>query len=98
MTNSLRLVGFTLVVVLAACKGNEGGRLAPPSDVLEPELREQDVHFETVATVDDEPIVYNDNVLVLPVAESLARERLPVRKYAAKFYEHFDDEFDFLSA
>ena len=96
MTNSLRLVCLTLVVVLAACEENDRGRPAPPSDVHEPELRERDVHFEPIAPVDDEPFVYNDNVFVLPVAESLARVRLPVRKYAAKFYQHFDDEFDFL--
>ncbi len=96
MTNSLRFVCFTFVVALAACQGSERGRLAPPSDAHEPELREQDVDFERIATVDDEPFVYNDNVFVLPVAESLARVRLPVRKYTAKFYEHFDDAFDFL--
>ena len=96
MTNSLRLVCFTFVVALVAGQENEGGRQAPPSDAHEPEVREQDVDFERIATVDDEPFVYNDNVFVLPIAESLARVRLPVRKYAAKFYEHFDDEFDFL--
>ncbi len=96
VTNSLRIVCLTVVVALAACKGTNGGEPAPPSDVLEPERRGQDLHFEPIATVDDEPFVYNENVLVLPVAESLTRVRLPIRKYTAKFYEHFDDAFDFL--
>ena len=88
VTQGLRLVCFTLFLVLAGCKGSEGGKSAPPSGGLE--------DLETIATVDDEPFVNNGNVFVLPVAESLARVRLPVRKYTAKFYEHFDDQFDFL--
>ena len=84
----LRLVCFTWFLALAACKGTEGGRSAPPSGSPE--------DLETIATVDDEPFIYNGNVFVLPVAESLARVRLPARKYTAKFYEHFDDQFDFL--
>lgn len=94
--NRLRLVCIALVVALAACKGNDGGRPTPPSDLHEPELRESDVHFEPIATVDDDPFVYNDNVFVLPVADSLGRVRLPIRKYTAEFYEYFDDAFDFL--
>ena len=54
------------------------------------------VHFGTVATVDDEPLVYNDNVFILPVAESLATDELPFKEYTEKFYEYFDDSFDFL--
>ena len=44
------------------------------------------------------PQVYNDNLFVLPVTENLAvgTGRLPLRSYAARFYEHFSDEFDFL--
>lgn len=88
VTQGLRLVCFTLLFVLAGCKGSEGGRSAAPSGERE--------DLETIATVDDEPFVYNGNVFVLPVSESLARVRLPVRKYTAKFYEYFDDQFDFL--
>ena len=50
----------------------------------------------TVATIDDEPSIYNDNVFVLPVPENLATDRLPFRKYASRFYDYFDDDFDFL--
>ena len=96
MTNSLRLVCFTLGVVLAACNGNDGGRLAPPSDVHGPAVGDRDVHSGTVATVKDEPSIYNDNVFVLPVPENLAIDRLPFRKYASRFYDYFDDDFDFL--
>ena len=46
--------------------------------------------------------IYNDNVVVLPVAENLAALWMdsgnspPLQDYAARFYEHFNDEFDFL--
>lgn len=96
MTNSLWFVCLALVVVFAACRGYAGGTSAPPGDAQEPEFRERDVDFEPIATVDDKPFVYSDNVFVLPVAERITRVRLPVRKYTAKFYEHFDDQFDFL--
>ena len=49
-----------------------------------------------------EPQIYNDNVFVLPVTENLAAlwtdsgNSPPLRDYAARFYEHFNDEFDFL--
>ena len=49
-----------------------------------------------VLTVDGAPRIYNDNVFVLPVAEALATDELPLRDYVARFFEHFDDEFDFL--
>ena len=48
------------------------------------------------------PQIYNDNVFVLPVSENLATLRTrsgnspPLQDYAARFYEHFNDEFDFL--
>ena len=46
--------------------------------------------------------IYNDNVFVLPLSESLATlwtrsgNFPPLQDYAARFYEHFNDEFDFL--
>ena len=48
------------------------------------------------------PQIYNDNVFVLPVAENPAAlwtdsgKNPPLEDYAARFYEHFSDEFDFL--
>ena len=42
------------------------------------------------------PQIYNDNVFVLPVTENLAAGNMPYRDYAARFYERFNDEFDFL--
>ena len=48
------------------------------------------------------PHIYNDNVFVLPVAENLAAlwtdfgDSPPLEDYTARFYEHFNDEFDFL--
>ena len=43
-----------------------------------------------------DPQIYNDNVFVLPVTENLVGGNLPYQDYAARFYEHFEDEFDFL--
>ena len=43
-----------------------------------------------------DPQIYNDNVFVLPVEENLAAGNLPYRDYVARFYERFNDEFDFL--
>ncbi len=43
-----------------------------------------------------DPQIYNDNVFVLPVTENLAAGSLPLKDYAARFYENFDDAFDFL--
>ena len=42
------------------------------------------------------PQIYNDNVFVLPIAENLAAGDLQLKNYAARFYEYFSDEFDFL--
>ena len=44
------------------------------------------------------PQIYNDNVFVLPVAENLANAwfNAPLTEYTARFYEYFNDEFDFL--
>ena len=43
-----------------------------------------------------DPQIYNDNLFVLPVTENLAAGRFPLHDYAARFYEYFNDEFDFL--
>ena len=44
--------------------------------------------------------IYNDNVFVLPVSEDLvvdgAAIPLPLEEYTKRFYEHFEDKFDFL--
>lgn len=44
------------------------------------------------------PQIYNGNVFVLPVAEDLVSRAwdLPMAEYTERFYEHFNDEFDFL--
>ena len=62
------------------------------------------VIVDPVSTDFTGPQIYNDNVFVLPVTENLAAGNwpyivvgnLPYRDYAARFYEHFNDEFDFL--
>ena len=47
-------------------------------------------------TVEDGPQVYNDNVFILPVEPFEPGEPVPQTDHAASFYEHFEDEFDFL--
>ena len=66
-------------------------------NTLIPALRARGVtvSFDEVIAVTD-PQIYNDNVFVLPVAENLAGGNLPLKDYAARFYSHFNDAFDFL--
>ena len=51
---------------------------------------------DVVVSADQGPQIYNDNVFILPVTEDIAATELPLWDYAARFYERFDDEFDFL--
>ena len=52
--------------------------------------------MEVVLTTNEEPLIYNDNVFVLPVVEDLTAGHLQLKDYAARFYEYFHDDFDFL--
>ncbi len=71
---------------------------------LLPDLIQTDIHLLPVCTeedfvaltVDEAAQIYNDNVFVLPVAEDLGIDELPMQEYAARFFEYFDGEFDFL--
>ena len=52
---------------------------------------------DVVLTAGEEPKVFNDNVFVLPIPEDLiADQPLDPSRYPSRFYEYFDDEFDFL--
>ncbi|MDE0377185.1 MAG: S-layer homology domain-containing protein [bacterium] len=42
-------------------------------------------------TVEDGPLIYNDNLVVLPVAKGSG-----LLAYTSTFYRHFEDDFDFL--
>lgn len=45
------------------------------------------------------PSIYNNNLFVLPVTENLidfSDKAFPLEDYAQRFYDYFDDEFDFL--
>ena len=58
------------------------------------------VKFDGTETFTD-PQIYNDNVFILPVTEDLAAlwtrsKTPPLQDYAVRFYEYFNDEFDFL--
>ena len=93
---------------LAANKGLDGGDIlevgrnplnASSIDTHIPALlaRGLEVSFDEIAIrAGADPQIYNDNVFVLPVTENLATDQLPLRDYAARFYEYFDDAFDFL--
>ena len=59
------------------------------------QARGVNVSFDEVIVFTD-PQIYNGNVFVLPVSENLAADDLPLRDYAERFYDHFNDEFDFL--
>ena len=56
--------------------------------------------MEIVHTASEDPSIYNENVFVLPVTEDITaatlHDGLPLRDYAARFYERFHDDFDFL--
>ena len=65
-----------------------------------PELQARgvSVSFDEILVFTD-PQIYNDNVFVLPVSENIAAGNLndlPLKDYVTRFYEHFNDEFDFL--
>ena len=65
-----------------------------------PELQANGVNvsFDEILVFTD-PQIYNDNVFVLPVSENIAAGNLndlPLKDYVTRFYEHFNDEFDFL--
>ena len=51
---------------------------------------------QIVLTVNEDPLIYNDNVFVLPVAKDFAAGPPPLRDYSARFYKYFLDDFDFL--
>ncbi len=65
-----------------------------------PALRARGVdvtYDEVVFTAGAGPQIYNDNVFVLPVSEDLVlTEDLRPQDYVTHFYQHFDDDFDFL--
>ena len=96
---------------LAANKGlDKGDRVSldhNPLDIASsstkiPLLRARGVNvsFDAVRAI-NEPKIYNDNVFVLPVEENLAASWTnssspPMKDYTARFYEYFNDAFDFL--
>ena len=71
---------------------------------LLPNLTETDVKglpactgVDVVHTVDEDPQPYNGNLFVMPIEEDLTNFRSLRRgDYMARFFEYFEDEFDFL--
>ena len=58
---------------------------------------------EAAATLSDSEfswLIWNDNLFVLPVSEDFVVDgvasSLPLEEYTKRFYEHFEDNFDFL--
>ena len=68
-----------------------------PADVGSTYIPEICQTVDVVLTAGEEPKVFNDNVFVLPIPEDLiADQPLDPSRYPSRFYEYFDDEFDFL--
>ena len=71
---------------------------------LLPNLTETDVKglppctgVDVVHTVDEDPQPYNGSLFVMPIEEDLTNDRsLRWGDYMARFFEYFEDEFDFL--
>ena len=65
-----------------------------------PALRARGVDFGDGVVVacdpDSEYYIHNDNLFVFPVPENLVTDELLLQFYTACFYQHFEDEFDFL--
>ncbi len=63
-----------------------------------PTLRSRgvEIHTEVLFTVDDGPQIFNNNLVVLPVSENLVTDQYSSTAFLAPFYQHFEDEFDFL--
>ena len=59
------------------------------------EARGVDISYDEFIGV-TEPFIYNDNVFVLPVEEDLTRVAWMHATFSRRFYEHFEDAFDFL--
>ena len=59
------------------------------------QARGAEVSFDEVIVV-NEPLIFNDNVFVLPVEEDLRASDLPLHEYSKRVYERFEDGFDFL--
>ena len=52
---------------------------------------------DIVLKANGDPLIYRDNVFVLPVGDDLIVDQpLNLAKYVDRFYEHFEDAFDFL--
>ena len=99
------LGNLTNLKVLYLISGNQLSGCLPEAVLrLLPNLSRTDIGVlpsctgeNIVVSADGDPQIYNDNVFVLPVAEDLATgSELPSSHYAMRFFEYFDDEFDFL--
>ncbi len=99
------LVGLTNLTALYLGGNQSTLCLSEALNVLRRRVRETDVDSlpdcmrgvpEVVLAANDDPLIYNDNVFVLPVAEDFAAGPPPLRNYAARFYKYFRDDFDFL--
>ena len=76
-------------------RSNPLSNVSTDTHIFALQAREVTVHFDEVL-VFTKPQIHNDNVFVLPVSGDIAKSDVPLRDYAARFYEHFNDAFDFL--
>ena len=74
----------------------------PPTATVAAPVPTATLVVDTTPTATPEPLhvesqIYNDNVFILPVAEDLLAGPIwPQRESAIRFYEYFEDRFDFL--
>ena len=82
---------------LAGCIPNAVRRLLPNLERTDVSYLPECTGTEIIHSVDEEPQIYSGNVFALPVSEDLTNlESLRESDYAARFFEYFGDEFDFL--
>ena len=89
---------YSVTVVVS---DGEGGEASLVVNITINDIEEPTATVPSNVVNDTAPWIYNDNVFVLPVTENLAALWTssigpPLEDYTARFYEHFNDEFDFL--
>ena len=99
ITDISALAGLTRLAELDL-RRNPLNDASKSTDIPALRARGVNVSFDEVRPT-NELQIYNDNVFVLPVTENLTSlwtgtSGPPLEDYVMRFYEHFNDEFDFL--
>ena len=98
----LILLTLSLTMAYVACDLVLVPTQSPPKATVAAPVPTATLVVDTTPTATPEPLhvesqIYNDNVFILPVAEDLLADPIfPQRESAIRFYEYFEDRFDFL--